>query len=418
MGNQILFGPWIGAVTSTSAVVKVGLVNGASSNLLISLNSDLSRGQSLAPTSISSSPEISVAVFSLSGLQPNGEFHFAIEINGQLDLESRGRLRTFPPPDTPATFSFVCGGDAKGGGLFSGYSNHEVFDHIRGENPLFFVHMGDLHYADIESTRIADHVDGYRKALNAPRQAQLYREVPIAYMWDDHDFCGNASDGGAEGRKAARLAYQQCVPHYPLVEGEGDVAIYQAFTVGRVRVLLTDTRSMRTSRVAPDNPTKTMLGARQKQWLTDELLRGKDRYPLLVWVNSVPWIGDPEEEGDDSDSWYSYATERAEIGSFIEQNEIRNVLMLHADAHMIALDDGSNNRGSTGTGGFPVFCAAPLDRSNSVKGKPFSHGIFAEHKGQYGLVSVNDDGGSKVQVGLSGRRTGNQIVSHTFQSSR
>jgi hypothetical protein len=120
----------------------------------------------------------------------------------------------------------------------------------------------------------------------------------------------------------------------------------------------------------------------------------------------------------DTDAWFSYSHERNELGSFIEENGIRNVLMVHADSHMIALDDGSNNSGATGVGRFPVFCAAPLDRSNSVKGKPFSHGIFATHKGQYGLISIGDTGGPTVEVTVSGKRQGGQLVSLTFNSPR
>jgi hypothetical protein len=104
------------------------------------------------------------------------------------------------------------------------------------------------------------------------------------------------------------------------------------------------------------------------------------------------------------------------MGSFIESNEIKNILMLCADAHMIAVDDGSNNRGATGKGGFPVFHAAPLDRPNSKKGKPFSHGIFDDHKGQYGLITVNDLGEETVQVTITGKHEGNTLVTFTFAS--
>ena len=283
---------------------------------------------------------------------------------------------------------------------------------------LFFIHLGDLHYDNVNSAKIADHVVGYRGVLKEERQARLYRNVPLAYTWDDHDYCGDASDRKSKGRKAARLAYQRAVPHYPLVEGEGDVAIYQAFTVGRVRFLLTDTRSERTPRKDPDSAAKSILGERQKQWLKDRLLEGRDQFRLQVWVNSVPWIGDPQEEDDDTDAWFSYPSERTEMGLFIEDNGINNILMLSADAHMIALDDGSNNHGATGKGGFPVFHAAPLDRPNSKKGKPFSHGIFDDHKGQYGFITINDMGGETVQVTVTGKHEGNTLVTLTFDSPK
>ncbi len=41
-----------------------------------------------------------------------------------------------------------------------------------------------------------------------------------------------------------RQAYREVVPHYPLVHA-GDGPINQAFTIGRVRFVLTDNRSER-----------------------------------------------------------------------------------------------------------------------------------------------------------------------------
>jgi hypothetical protein len=66
--------------------------------------------------------------------------------------------------------------------------------------------------------------------------------VPIAYIYDDHDYGGNDSDGNAPSKPAALSAYKSFVPHYSLASPNGE-AIYQAFTIGRVRILLTDSRS-------------------------------------------------------------------------------------------------------------------------------------------------------------------------------
>jgi phosphodiesterase/alkaline phosphatase D-like protein len=418
MADKIIFGPWVGGVTSTEATIKAGVADGGTAQLVVSQNSSLSSPLEFLPRVLGASGEMKVLAFDLTGLAPDRQFHYALRINGSIVAERQGRFRTFPIEGNPASFTFACAGDAKGGEIFSSFSNHRVFDLIRAEDPLFFIHLGDLHYDNVDSAKLADHIDAYRGVLNEERQALLYRNVPLAYIWDDHDFCGNASNRESKGRRAARLAYQRAVPHYPLVEGKGDVAIYQTFTVGRVRFLLTDTRSERTPRKDPDSKAKSILGARQKQWLKDRLRKDKDTFPLQVWVNSVPWIGDPQVEDDDTDAWFSYQTERAEMGSFIENNGINNVFMLCADAHMIALDDGSNNRGATGTGGFPVFYAAPLDRPNSKKGEPFSHGIFDDHKGQYGLITINDAGGETVQVTIRGKHESNTLVTFSFNSPK
>jgi alkaline phosphatase D len=79
---------------------------------------------------------------------------------------------------------------------------------------------------------------------------------------------------------------------------------------------------------------------------------------------------------------------------------------------MVAIDDGTNNRFSTsGSEGFPILHAGALDRAGSVKGGPYSHGIFPDG-GQYGRLEVSDDGGPVVEVRLSGHTwDGDELVS-------
>lgn len=409
MADKIIFGPWSGGVTADSAVVKAAVQNNHTVRLAMSRNSNLTGAELISP-SLMNVAEMMVLTFNPSGLQPDTQYHYALEIDGQLVSAKQGRLHTFPPPAAPASFMFVCAGDADTG------SAHEVFSVIRNEQPLFFLHLGDLHYANVNSTVMAKYREAYRQTLTAQTQAALYRDVPLAYVWDDHDYLANNTHGGSPGRRQARLAYQECVPHYPLVEGSGDVAIYQAFTVGRVRFLLTDTRSERDPQ---DDPgfNKTMLGARQKDWLKNELLLGKERNALVVWVNSVPWIGNREEFADE---WFGYPLERDELGQFIDANHIRNLCMLSADAHMLAIDDGSHNHAPLGGGGFPVLQASPLDRRRSEKGGPYSHGSFPKSSGQYGVCKVKDDGGATVQVEWIGKRVGlsQPLVSFSFTAPR
>jgi alkaline phosphatase D len=401
MPGRIIFGPWSGAVTATSAVIKAAVENGARVQLVLSRNDDLSAADVIAASEVSVS-EMTVTAFVPNGLTPATQYHYALNVDGQIVATSQGRFRTFPLADAPASFTFVCAGDAQTG------SDHEVFDAIGGEEPLFFLHLGDLHYENVNSTLVHKYRAAYRQVLASPKQAGLYRRVPLAYMWDDHDFIANNTHRESPGRLQARLAYQECVPHYPLVEGSGDVAIYQAFTIGRIRVLLTDTRS---EREPQDDPRldKTMLGARQKEWLKAQLLDGKSRSALTIWVNSVPWIGEIDPGGDE---WFGYPQEREEIGRFIANNGIRNLCMLSADAHMLAIDNGANS-----VGGFPVFHAAPLDRRRSVKGGPYTHGTFPKSSGQYGVVRVQDDGGAAVRVEWIGKRVGESIPIVSFSFS-
>ncbi|MGH9800358.1 MAG: hypothetical protein ACRD82_08340, partial [Blastocatellia bacterium] len=192
----ILFGPWSGAVTSNSAVVKVAVENSLNVRLALSRNSDLTSAQMISPNQVSTS-EMKVVAFTPNGLQPNTQYHYALEINGKLDGEKRGRFHTFPPEDQPASFMFVCAGDADTG------SDHEVFDVIRNEQPLFFLHLGDLHYSDVNSTLIPKYRRAYQKAITPGRQSALYRDVALAYVWDDHDYVVNNGHRLTPGRVQA-----------------------------------------------------------------------------------------------------------------------------------------------------------------------------------------------------------------------
>ena len=164
----------------------------------------------------------------------------------------------------------------------------------------------------------------------------------------------------------------------------------------------------------PDG-SESMLGSRQRAWLKQELLSGSQSYGLVVLVSSVPWIAAESRGGDD---WGGFATERTEIADFIAENEIENLLLLAGDAHMLAIDDGSNaDYSRRGGAGFAVFQAAALDRPGSIKGGPYSEGTFPG-AGQYGLVTFSDDGNS-ITVDLRGRNwQGEDIVTHSFVTSR
>jgi alkaline phosphatase D len=341
-----------------------------------------------------------VYLFRLGGLRPDTPYRFRLIVDDSADTASAGTFRTFP--SGPASFRFALGSCARTG------STHPVFDRILDQDPLFFLHTGDLHYENVASTDPDEYRRAYDEALASPVQRRFFRSLPVPYMWDDHDFGGDNSDSTSHGREAARKIYREYVPHYPLARGG---TLQQAFTVGRIRFLVTDCRSGRSPWKAPDGPKKTMLGPEQKDWLKAELLAARDAYPLIVWVSSLPWIGTGGKDG-----WSMYAHERRELASFIAGNGIGNLCMLSGDAHMLAIDDGTHSGYAEGGGGaFPVFHAAPLDRPGSVKGGPYSHGTLS-HRGQFGLMSVRDRGG-EVEVTWEGMdHSGAVVMRHSFKA--
>ncbi|MDH3682492.1 MAG: hypothetical protein OEV40_21365, partial [Acidimicrobiia bacterium] len=98
-----------------------------------------------------------------------------------------------------------------------------------------------------------------------------------------------------------------------------------------------------------------------------------------------------------------------EIGRFLDRHDITNFVMLGGDAHMVAIDDGTNS-GYGGHDGFPILQAAALDRPGSTKGGPYSHGMFPG-AGQFGLLEVTDDLSDRLGVTLVGLDyTGAELV--------
>lgn len=393
---------WSGGVTPTSAVVKAKLATDSSiARLAVSAAPDFSSPVYSNWDTALTAENNRVVRLEAVGLSPRQRYYYAVEVNGTLDTENVGRFQTFPADTGSFTFAFAsC---AQTG------SNSRVFATIHDLNPLFFFHLGDMHYQNIAVYDPNLFRQAYETVLSSPNQSRLYRDFALAYVWDDHDYGPNNSDSTAPGRAAARATYREYVPHYPLAAGAGNAPIYFAFDVGRVHFIVCDSRSARSPEFAVDDASKTMLGTTQKAWFKQELLDSRTKYPLIVWVNTLPWIG-----STGGDAWYVYTNERRELADFIRDNGILNLCMISGDAHMLAIDDGSNaDYAAGGGGGFPVMHAAALDQTPSLKGGPYSNGAFPG-RGQFGLMTVSDWGDS-LRVVWSGRDSlNNERVGHTF----
>ncbi len=331
-------------------------------------------------------PTTRIVSLAVDGLAPATTYDYVLVVDGEPDAtRGRGQARTFP--DGPADLRFAFASCARTG------SNGQVFDAIRAVDPDLYVVTGDLHYGNPDRADPELFRELLARALTAPAQAALYRHAAFAYVWDDHDYGPNDADGSSPTRATAQAFYREAIPsHVDTPTGPID----QAFTAGRVRVVITDTRS--------DRSPSSILGEAQTAWLLDELRRA-DEHALVLWITSVPWVAPDDPTRDD---WGAHFDDRTRILDLLAEEEVDNLVMVSGDAHMVAIDDGTN------TGGFPLLHAAALDRPGTEKGGPYSHGTFPG-AGQFGLVEVDDDGGDRIEVTLSGRTyDGRVLVEHRF----
>ena len=428
-------GPWSGGITPTSAIVKAKVAReGMSVRLRVSKDALLT-GPLILAAVVSETNHNQVVASQVENLQPDTLYYYALEIDGRVDRKTRGAFRTFPVPG-PASFEIAFASCGRTG------STRDVFDRIREHRPLFYMNMGDFHYQDISTNRPSLFRAAYDAVLASPQQGDLYRAVPLVYMWDDHDYGGNNASKKSKTHVAARDTYEEYVPHYPFGDVHEEAPIYQSFVVGRVKFIVTDLRSERDDPKVKDDASKSIMGVKQKAWFKDELLTSNGRYPLICWMSSVPWIGEKGKSpygsvktnlfgyihhtntsqfivrtnrpgrnanagGGDEDHWSAYTTERREIADFIKSNHISGVCILHGDSHMLAADDGTHTDYATGGGApLPLMCAGPLDQNPSMKGGPYSQGVYRvrdkEGESGFGLLKITDQG-HQIDVVFSGR---------------
>jgi phosphodiesterase/alkaline phosphatase D-like protein len=385
---------WVGHLTASGATIKASATPGGRLRLRLAAESGVTPAHAEQAATVDA---FGVAAFRIEGLTPQSRYRFVVDdlAGGELS----GTFRTFP--SGPGSFRIAFASCARTG------SSSSVFDAIRSLQPDLFVHLGDLHYEDIGRNDEAAFGRAYSAALSAPGQALFFRNVPVAYTWDDHDFGPNDSDRTSKSRLAALAAYRRFVPHYPLMEGE-DAPICQAFWMGRARVILTDARSARSPRRLPPD-ARTMLGARQVEWLERQFADGADA-PLVIWANTVPWVTQRDESS--ADGWAPYARERRRLANTIQRLGLTNrMVMLCGDAHMLALDDGGHSQyaegAPPGASGFVVAHAAPLDQNASAKGGPYTAGPW-RGTGQFGVLDVEDDG-QRCRVTIRGFRRFTQV---------
>ncbi len=402
-------GPWCGGLTDSSVMIRASILRSVTTARVIVAEDEALSTNATAHDAVSLwvDPDRSyrhqIVTFVPEGLKADTNYFFRLELDGDRTRALPGRFRTAPRSGEPLGFRFALGGCAKP--KFFGGGRPEAYKALAGMSDLlFFFHLGDFHYENVGDESVVPRLEAYDDTLRREGIGELFRQLPLAYCWDDHDFLGNNSEGGDPdnqvARRFARDAYDIYVPHYPLASStEG---IYQSFRIGRVLFLLTDSRFAKSPRSGSGTSGKTVLGVNQKTWLKSELLRGKD-LDLIVWASSIPWIG-AEDAGEDY--WAGYATERAELCQHLVDHDIRNVCMISADAHMVAIDDGSHGGyAAGGRGGFPVFQAAALESSESEKGGPYSMGDENGQPGpgiagnrQFGVFEVVYGGGSGPRV--------------------
>lgn len=433
--NSIYAGPWCGAVHEDQVTLKASIVKSASQvRLIFSKEKALTNKTEVQPQSLSEVQDyqFKIANFHLQALEANTRYQYSLEVNG---TKKQGTFKTFPQKGNQANFRFAfssCSNkypeDKSLPIVYEKIIENEFENANDDENIFFFCHVGDLHYGDLKKDPVHERLKMLDRTVRRTGFGELFQKLPVVYIWDDHDFLGNNSGGGNKSkRKYANYAlesYDLYVPHYDF----GGKGIYQEFTIGKVHFIITDLRyNQKTKKPYEFWKQRKLLGKEQTKWLMSKLIEGKSQ-DLMVWVNTIPWIGGNIIEKLGGNTWGAFSDERKNLARFIKKENISNLCMVSGDAHMVAIDDGSHSGyAEKSKGGFPVFHAASLDSSISTKGGPYSigkangtRGGGIGGRGQYGIIEITYKNG-KLHVHWEGKRVKangdvETLIAHDFES--
>lgn len=327
-----------------------------------------------------------------TGLAEDTRWYYALEIDGVLDTGKVGRARTLPSnPTTVRIAHSSCQLSTSGG---------PVYQAIVDQDPLLFIHGGDEHYVDQTTNVVANYqAPFFAQRINASSRV-LTENVVVEGVWDDHDYThvphSNCRGEGTYKATAVQV-WKQLHPYWPLSDGS---ALYRTYAIGGVRFIITDLRYYGDPDLDTDTPSKSMLGATQKQWFKDTCLAAKEAGEFIVWLSSSVWpITGFTGTNADHDHWGAFSYERRELADFWFDNGITDLAIISGDIHALCYM-ASADFTTLGRGDWPVYQAAAMVRAsayrlaNWTKSSPQTQG-----DGKYAILEITkpDDGGWQLR---------------------
>ena len=380
--------PMLGHVSADEARVWVKASEAARLGIRIGEKADLSDGWNIDGPRLEQDADFMGHVV-VRGLRPDTRYYYNVLLDGRPALvRPHPFLRTAPPVGTSGKFRFCfvsCVGrySADAGAGWGDMAERAAFD--------FLLMLGDNHYADTTNA------EKQRQAYYAHRGVAGFRKVattrPTYGIWDDHDYGPDNSDSTVKGRDVTLRTFKQfwANPAYGQKEEDG---VYFRFSRGDADFFMLDNRYYRSPNKAPDDGTKTMLGAEQLAWLKRELLASKAKFKFIA-------SGSEWQTESQFDSWKSFDRERKEVWKFIRDNNITGIVFMSGDRHFTAAYQIE--------GRFLEVTTGPLGSGNA-KGKTVPEMILHYNDGKYYCVFDVDTTGAEPKLALEVYRAGYGLI--------
>ncbi len=300
---------------------------------------------------------------SIGGLGPGGRYFYRF-LSPDGTASPVGTFLTAPPENVATDVVFAYSADSA-----DYLQPFTLLSTVRQDDPAFFIYLGDTVIADpeVEGVPPATTLPEYRQLYKSNRQDEhlldLLAATSVYAIWDDHevvnDFAGETVD--PDMLAAGRQAFFEYMPIRQ--NPDEPYRLYRSFRWGKdVELFILDERQYRSAeflcldeegetvqfptRIADEacleglwDPSRTMLGTEQKEWLKQALLASEAKFKFII--NEVPMS---EFLLLPYDRWEGYPAEREELLNFISDNDIENVTFLTTDLHgavVNTLENGS-----------------------------------------------------------------------------
>ncbi len=458
-------GPIVGGVTINSA--RAVVFCSAQTAVSIELSDDSTFANSRLFQGTTSAADGNVALIDMDSLTSNTKYYYRAIINGN-PASDRRSFMTYPCEGESLVFSF-----GMGSCMNENRNDDEVFIEAKKYPLRFFMNVGDWGYPDdtdnypsnsdyfaVDYNRV---VQSYKDRYSYRYMSTFLKDVPIDYVWDDHDYVNdNASantvphtdfglfnstvieDPMPPGtRRNAIKGYYNMFPGYAPVDSTQ--GIYHKFRFGNVEVFVLDDRASRSPNTEAltrpgffwefdPPPGHSIIGDVQRQWLLDNLRSSTATWKFIVTSTAfnksyrdaidgllnLPSIAGLPLAAALIDCWSGFPMDQDSIINAVNQGNIDGVIMMSGDTHTSAIDDGQ-------AGGLPEIMAGALSQSNSTLFTTVplqAYGLTWSEGGQ-GIGGNTDisDAFANIQVNGDDHVTlelrsenGNVIASHTIYS--
>ncbi|MGI9220303.1 MAG: alkaline phosphatase D family protein [Woeseiaceae bacterium] len=269
----------------------------------------------------------------LANLTPATDYFVLVEGRPLDDVENvsqlEGKFRTAPGGEQVAQVRFsVLTGQAYHR-RDDDENGHKIFKVMESMDLDFLVHTGDIIYYDKPepyATTLPVARFKWNRMFALPYQRSFFNQTSSYFMKDDHDTLKNDS---WPGQWFGDLTWAQGLALFREQVPMGEHT-YRTFRWGKnLQIWLVEGRDFRSENMMADGPDKSIWGDAQKNWLFESVKASDATYRILI--SPTPIVGPDRGDKYDNHANPAFATEGAEIRSFVASQE--NMFIICGDRH-------------------------------------------------------------------------------------